>query len=218
MAPATIETTTGSITASFNALRLLDRPSSTAAEVAEALESDATLSAQVLRMARSPLCGVRSPDLTVGRAVVLLGFVAVRKVAVLSICRELGSRPSSDDAPDPWRRALWVGIAAEQVAHRLDPALASDALMQGMLGVFADEMAEMADALPEVAAGDQAQLQRILRAADALADLITGELPGLPATAKVDDTLEHAGIYRLEDGRLAVDIRRGFELYTSLFN
>ncbi len=208
------------IIAAFNALRVLDRPNATASEVADALESDPALSEQLLRMARSPLYGVRNDELTVGRAVVLLGFLSVRKMAVLHLCRMLGATTGDGDSIDRWKRALWRGIAAEQVALRLDDHLAADALMCGILRSFSDDV-EAAGISTDTAQTDPAtheRIQKFVDAGDAIAGKILNALPGLPTTAAIDDALLSAGLGRLEDGRLAVDIRRSHDLYASLFS
>ena len=206
-----------SVTAAFSALRLLDRATSTSQEVAEVLEQEPRLGKQMLKMARSPLFGVRAPDLTVSRAVVLLGFVTVRKLVVLSLCRDLGNL-SNEAETDQWRRALWVGIAAEQIMRRIDEPAAAEALMAGMVSVMSDAFdGDLADeAVGRARAVDPKRMERFIDAAVRVADLVVAASPGLPPTAEVDEALEAAGLGSLSDGRLCVDIRRGFELYASL--
>lgn len=204
------------ITNAFNVLRLLDRPTSTSADVAEAMEKDAGLSKQILRMARSPLCGVRAPDLTVARAVVLLGFITVRKLVVVSLCRDLATLDEADE--DRWRRALWVGIAAEEITRRIDESLAAEALVQGMLPRLADSLhahgaGDINVTDPTV---DAARMARFVRGAEHVAEVIMAARPGLPSTADVDDALEAAGMMPMHDGKLAVDIRRGYDVYARL--
>lgn len=204
------------VTAAFNVLRVLDRPTSTGREVADAMEQDPGLSKQILKMARSPLCGIRSTDLTVARAVVLLGFVTVRKLVVVSLCRELGSLDQHDEGR--WRQALWIGIAAEEITRRIDETLASEALMMGMTDFLGDSFTahgapQIVEPHPEI---DGERMARFLRGAERVADVIVAARPGLPSTTQVDDALEAAGLMPMEDGKLAVDIRRGYELYASL--
>lgn len=207
-----------SVTAAFNALRLLDRKTATSSEVGEALEHDPRLGQQMLKMARSPLCGVRTPDLTVSRAVVLLGFVTVRKLVVLSLCRDLGALGGSEADTERWQQALWVGISAEQIARRIDENAASEALMAGMVSVMADSFDDNVDS--QAITGERnvepERMARFLDAAVRVADLVVSTSPGLPQTADVDEALEAAGLRPLNDGRLALDIRRGYELYASL--
>lgn len=201
------------VSVALNVLRTLDQPSSTSAAVAEAAAADPQLGQQILRMARSPLCGVRAPDLTVARAIVLLGFLSVRKLVVVSLCRDMSGTDKSVAAE--WRKALWVGICAEEIAKRVDESLAPEALMVGMMrqiaGSYSDEMAaaQTSDAEGE-------RFDKLLLGAERLAEVIGRARPGLPSRREVDDTLESAGLRRLDDGKLAVDIRRGYELYAAL--
>ncbi len=204
------------ITVAFNVLRLLDRPTSTCVEVAEAMEQDPVLDRQVLKMARSPLCGIRSPDLTVSRALVMLGFITVRKLVVVSLCRVLGSLGEGNESR--WRRGLWVGIAAEEIALRLDETAASEALMAGMTSFISADLEDRgATELVATASNvSPARMQQFVQAAENVADCIIVARPGLPSTAEVDEALEAAGLMPQQDGKLALDIRRGYEVYASL--
>jgi HDOD domain len=209
------------IISAFNALRVIDRRNSTASDVAEALERDPALSAQLLRMARSPLFGVRSDDLAIGRAVVLLGFLSVRKMTVLHVCRLLSSSGGGDpETSDRWKRALWRGIAAEQLALRIDDTVAADSLMSGIMMSFsADvEKAGLSAETPTTDPQQQRRIKSIVAVSETIAEKILHALPGLPSTSDIDDCLSSAGFGRLEDGRLAVDIRRNHDLYASLFS
>lgn len=216
MSTAELPVTERRITAALNVLRLLDRPISTTAEVARAVEQDKELGAQVLKMARSPLCGVRSPDLTVARALVLLGFLTIRKLVVVSLCREMGSVAGDTDR---WRRALWVGISAEEITKRIDESAASEALMVAMMRAISDDTASgevvamniKTEVAPE-------RLDRFLLGAENVATAIASARPALPSTAEIDEALESAGLMPQYDGKLAVDIRRGYELYSSLLS
>lgn len=207
------------VTAGFNVLRLLDRRTSTCADVADAFGEGSMLSNQLLKVARSPLCGVRSPDLTPARAVVLLGFVTVRKFVVLSLCRDLGSVKEGQEA-DQWKEALWVGIAAEEITRRIDESLASEALMAGMMGNMADEFGSqnLDVALDEEAEPLDPRLALYLEGAEAVAALMMEAQPALPTTAAIDEALQSVGLAALNDGRLPVDIRRGHDLYASFID
>jgi hypothetical protein len=205
------------IVSGLNALRVIDRPRSTASDVAEALEVDPELSERLLRMARSPLYGVVDDELSVGRAVVLLGFLSVRKAVVVHFCRSLAAGGSADG--DRWTQALWRAIAAEQLAVRLAPELAADAFMAGIMRSFSSDVTAtgMSAAGPVDDPDVRARLDSLTEAGDALAELIIAALPALPTTTDIDRCLTSVGLGRLEDGRLAVDVRRGFDLYDSLF-
>ncbi|MEM7285174.1 MAG: HDOD domain-containing protein [Actinomycetota bacterium] len=204
------------VTIGFRTLRLLDRRDSTSREVAEVIESDPRLGKQILKMARSPLCGIRSDDLTVERALVLLGFVTIRKLVVVSLCRDI-SEVAAEDATD-WRRALWTGIASEEFTRRIDETIASEALMAGMTrsmgGSFGDQELTPSDSLNSGI--DPARLDRFVAVGEAIAEVFIARKPGLPSTADIDEAIETVGMPALRDSRLAVDIRRGYDLYASL--
>ena len=205
------------VTIGFRTLRLLDRPDSTSRDVAEVIDTDPRLGNQILKMARSPLCGIRSDDLTVERALVLLGFVTIRKLVVVSLCRDI-SEVAAEEAAD-WRRALWNGIAAEEFTRRIDETIASEALMAGMTrsmgGSFGDQDLNAGEGL-NAATIDPARLDRFVAVGEAIAEVFIARQPGLPSTADVDEAIEAAGLPALGDSRLAVDIRRGYDLYASL--
>lgn len=204
------------LTAAFAVLRTLDRPTSTGKDVAEALEQDGRLAKQVLRLASSPMYGLNAPELTVQRAVVLLGFITIRKLVVVSLCRALGAL--NEETEGRWREALWVGIAAEEITLRIAESAAADAFILGMTRqlsaiVESDGIAELGAPEPKI---DPERLDRFLTSAELVAAVIMDALPGLPSTAAVDEALEAGGLAPLHDGKLAVDIRRGFDLYASL--
>lgn len=121
---------------------------SDAQQVIELVQSDQALTAKVLGLCRTADRTTRSPVTTVDKAVVLLGFDAIRN-AVLSIKvfeAFEGERPGADDGRDRpmtefsrdgfWRHALGVGIAAELICkeHSSDGSLnAADAFVCGLL-------------------------------------------------------------------------------------
>lgn len=105
-------------------LSLTASDESDARQVTGLIMGDQTLTAKVLSLCRQSDRGVRSDVMTIDKAVVLLGFTAVRN-AVLSIkvfetfdpreSRE-GEKPDGFDRVDFWRHSLAVGIAAELIA------------------------------------------------------------------------------------------------------
>ncbi|MEM7627309.1 MAG: HDOD domain-containing protein [Planctomycetota bacterium] len=142
-------------------LALTSDDDSSTKEVTQLIQSDPSLTAKVLSLCKTADKGVRSDILTIDRAVVLLGFNAIRN-AVLSVkvMEVFGgtvdgdldspmtggrlSRDNEDDGTGPvagmdrrgfWMHSLAVAIAAEQIAkaHR-DPELPADeAFVCGLL-------------------------------------------------------------------------------------
>ncbi len=117
-------------TVAVRVLELTTASDSNARQVIRLIESDQSLTAKILALTRRASTGVRSEVATVEKAVVLLGFEAVRN-AVLSIkvfetfARREGSVPSAFDRTEFWKHSLAVAcaaqLAAEQLSLRVDP-------------------------------------------------------------------------------------------------
>lgn len=107
-------------------LTLTSDDRATAEEVVSLIGSDPALTARVISMSRRSDDRVRGEASTVKRAVMLLGFRAVRN-AVLSLkvldAFDRGpDRAGNFEAHEFWRHCLAVAIAAEMVAERVEVA------------------------------------------------------------------------------------------------
>ncbi|MHC4996807.1 MAG: HDOD domain-containing protein, partial [Planctomycetota bacterium] len=119
---------------------------SEARQVIELIESDPALTSRVLAMCAAAHHGLGKKITTVDRAVVLLGFEAIRN-AVLSIkviemfakdeTSEGDERFSGLDRGAFWRHSLAVAIATERIAHRrperIAPFKPGEAFVCGLL-------------------------------------------------------------------------------------
>ena len=111
---------------------------SSASDVVEVIESDAALTATVLRMIRRADLGIRDDAMTVSRAVTLLGFNNVRN-AVLSLQLYeafAGEDGASKDEirPELWRHNIAVACLAEMLADRAVGGIdAGEAFVCGLL-------------------------------------------------------------------------------------
>lgn len=144
------------------AMRLLQvttAEDSDAQQVIDLVKTDPALSAKILQLCRSAANGLRTETLTVDRAVVLLGFDAVRN-AVLSVKvfeaftdpapagRGSGGHPpwpdaAGDEPPSTafdrrgfWRHSLAVAVAAELIARQhahLDGVVPAEAFICGLM-------------------------------------------------------------------------------------
>jgi len=131
-------------------LALTASDDSNARQVIELISADPSLSAKVLSLCRTADKGVNSQNLTIDRAVVLLGFNAIRN-AVLSVkvFERFGPQAERPDEATPndgeaqgldratfWLHSLAVGVAAEMIAkaHPKRTELAPDeAFVCGLL-------------------------------------------------------------------------------------
>lgn len=111
-------------------LRVTGDDSSSAKEVVQLVKSDPSLTGKVLAMCRGVDKGVRHEVVTVDKAVMLLGFDAIRN-AVLSIKvfetfgqgeaaagKAEDAKPTGFDRANFWRHSLAVAVAAELIAAR----------------------------------------------------------------------------------------------------
>ncbi len=112
-------------------LRLVADPTSTALQLARAVETDPALAARVIRLANSPYYGAPRRVASAQHAIVLLGRDTVRGIAASAACSLLDTR--ADFGPDGFfRHALACAAASSVVAMRvgLSPA---DAFSAGLL-------------------------------------------------------------------------------------
>jgi len=121
------------------AIRVLDLTTaadSNAAEVTRLIKSDAALTAAILRMVRRASLGVKSDVATVDRAVVILGFRAVRNAILSQMLFATFSTGCETTKfwQGFWRHSLGVACAAQRLADLLqERALIDQAFVAGLL-------------------------------------------------------------------------------------
>ena len=87
-------------------------------EVQAVLRTDAAFSAEVLRLANSPLMGVRSEIRSILQAVVVLGLDRIKALAaVLSLRLFVTTGKSSEAMRACWRHSLATAILSERLAR-----------------------------------------------------------------------------------------------------
>src|SRR5438132_6602173 len=121
-------------------MEITGRDDSTAAEVVQLISADQSLTAKILQLVHRASAGVRGEVNSVERAVVLLGFEAVRSavlaVSVFETFRETAKPLSSHFRRDEfWKHCVAVACASELIAETLtdksvDP---SEAFVGGLL-------------------------------------------------------------------------------------
>jgi HD-like signal output (HDOD) protein/signal transduction histidine kinase len=106
-----------------------------AADVVSLISSDVSLTARVLQLVHRADMGVRSEVNTVERAVVLLGFEAVRSAVLALSIFETFSQPSGPGQPfsreEFWKHSLAVACCAEVLAEALIASKGRDAAPGG---------------------------------------------------------------------------------------
>lgn len=107
-------------------------------DLVEIIQLDPALTAGILRMIRRANLGVRQRDMTVAKAVGLMGLHAVRNAVLCSEFFEVFSVADSDDSAalrkDLWLHSVGVAAAAECIAEKTSRAdLAGEIFVCGLL-------------------------------------------------------------------------------------
>ncbi len=111
---------------------------SSVSEVAALIETDPSLSARLLKMLRLAEYGINTKNLSIARAVSLLGFKAVRNIAlsaqIFSSIPTPGDRSSEKRREALWKHCLAVACTAEMLAEASgDLVLQGYAFLGGLL-------------------------------------------------------------------------------------
>ena len=121
---------------SMRIMQMLDDPDTEARDLQRIFEEDSALSSKLLKLANSPFYGFSREIASVERAIVLLGFNAVKALALSS---SVGSMFSSDEdanglAPNQlWTHSLAVGVAARRIFRALGRAEGDGAFLAGVM-------------------------------------------------------------------------------------
>ncbi len=117
-------------------MRLAEDPNATGDDLDRVLSTDLALSARVLKIVNSAYYGVRREVTAIGTAIVVLGFAAVKNIAVAaSLSRMFRVAPGagSFEPRELWTHAIAVATAARLIASRVRGVDASDAFLAGLI-------------------------------------------------------------------------------------
>ncbi len=115
--------------------RLVTDKNTSAGDISKVIESDVALSAKILKLVNSPFYGFPKRITTITYAVVILGFRAVRNLALSAFVFDAfkGKAIASFDIKDFWRHSICTAMLAGNLAKKFKPELAEDAFMAGLL-------------------------------------------------------------------------------------
>ncbi len=120
-------------------LSAVDNPESTAPDVARIISSDPALMTKVLKLVNSPFYGMPRQIATLTQATVVMGFAAIRNVALtIAVFNEFGR---SDGKPLQfeftrekfWEHSIAVAMMADTVAAKAKYSKNEDAFIAGLL-------------------------------------------------------------------------------------
>ncbi len=101
--------------------QLLDDPESTATQISEVISQDPGLTAQLLRMANSPIYGLSKEVDTVVRAVNIIGTKRLRYLVLATTSLKVFEGIPIDlmSMDDFWLHSLYCGLAAKSLAEKI---------------------------------------------------------------------------------------------------
>jgi len=117
-------------------MNLTDSDESSAGDLVRVLSRDQALTARILRVANSAFYGIRNKVTTVDRAVLVLGFEKVRRLAVgASFMAGFSNRVEQKrfDLDGFWLHAAAVGVFSERLARERGAESPGDAFTAGIL-------------------------------------------------------------------------------------
>ncbi len=117
-------------------MRLAEDPHATGNDLDRVLSRDPTLSARVIRIVNSAFYGMRREVSSIGTAIVVLGFGAVKNIAIAASLARMfraTSLPGGFEPRDLWTHAIAVATASRLVAGKIGGVDASDAFLAGLM-------------------------------------------------------------------------------------
>lgn len=114
--------------------QLVRDPNTSAADINETISRDMAFSAKILKLVNSPFYGFPRRITTITHAVVILGFNAIRNLALSAFMFDaFSARTKVFDLHAFWRHSICVGIASQVIARRARFEALDDSFMAGLL-------------------------------------------------------------------------------------
>ena len=120
----------------FQVMEVANDPDSGAADLREVVETDATLSARILRCVNSSAYAVRTEITNLQQAIAFLGLMQIRNLAVTASVSELfkhDDRIGTYSRTGLWKHLVSVAICARLIAMRCKFTNFEDAFLAGLL-------------------------------------------------------------------------------------
>jgi diguanylate cyclase (GGDEF)-like protein len=103
-------------------------------EIATVIGNDPALAAKLLRMANSPVSGLKRPARTVSHALALLGVNTVRTLALsFSLASDMKKQPGKGVQQGVWKRSILAAISAREIARIVESRFAEEAFLAALL-------------------------------------------------------------------------------------
>jgi len=117
-------------------MRVAEDPQATGDDLNRVLSHDPTLSARILKIVNSAYYGVRREVTSIGTAIGLLGFAAVKSIAIAASLTRMfrgGSVAGGFEARELWKHSIAVATAARALAPAVPGIEPNDAFLAGLM-------------------------------------------------------------------------------------
>jgi len=117
-------------------MRIAENPQATGDDLNRVLSNDPTLSARILKIVNSAYYGVRRDVTSVSTAIALLGFAAIKSIAIAASLTRMfrgGSVVGGFEARELWRHSIAVATVARTLAPKVSGINPSDAFLAGLM-------------------------------------------------------------------------------------
>lgn len=117
-------------------VELVQSPRSTAAQLHHLVSNDPALASRILKTVNSAFYGLPGQIGSMERAIVLLGLNAVKNIAVAASLGQLFRGVTLCEgftARDLWKHCIAVGVAARELARKIQPGLEGEAFLAGLI-------------------------------------------------------------------------------------
>jgi len=117
-------------------IQVADSPESSARDLKDVVSTDQALVTRLLRVVNSPMYALRQRVTTVTHAIALLGFEAVKNLALAASFSEILKAPAAGYGLEPgrlWLHSIAVGSAATAVASKAKGSNPEEAFVAGVI-------------------------------------------------------------------------------------
>src|SRR5436305_10465635 len=117
-------------------IKTVEDPKSTASQLHKIVSHDPALVTRILKVVNSAFYGLPGQISSIDRAIVLLGLNAVKNIAVAASLGQLfrGVKLCQGfTAKDLWTHCIAVGVAAREIARKMNVAITEEAFLAGMI-------------------------------------------------------------------------------------
>jgi len=120
----------------FRLIKATDQDTQSLKNLADLASKDPVLSAQILRLANSPLMNVGKPVKSMAQAALNLGVPTIRNLAVtVAVCQSFSSLkvPGNFSITDFWNHSLSCAVIAKLLAEGMEGVAPEEAFLAGLL-------------------------------------------------------------------------------------